>query len=77
MGLAQKPNWKGAPEWAKYLACDRDGTWFWFSKKPSCAGWSQNVWYLRTTGSVVEATEPEIVEGWRKTLEKRPAKQTP
>ena len=26
--------WKSAPEWAKYKAQDKDGSWFWYAKKP-------------------------------------------
>ena len=29
-----KPDWKDAPEWAKFLAQDKDGSWYWFEKKP-------------------------------------------
>ena len=29
-----KPDWKGAPEWANWLAQDEDGPWFWFQLKP-------------------------------------------
>ena len=29
-----KPDWKDAPEWANYLAQDKNGEWTWFSHKP-------------------------------------------
>ncbi len=29
-----KPDWKDAPEWAKWLAMDSDGEWHWYSHKP-------------------------------------------
>lgn len=29
-----KPDWKDAPEWANYLAMDKDGEWYWFSSEP-------------------------------------------
>lgn len=29
-----KPSWSTAPEWAKWLAMDEDGVWFWFEFKP-------------------------------------------
>lgn len=29
-----KPDWNDAPEWAKWLAMDIDGEWFWFAEKP-------------------------------------------
>lgn len=34
-----KPIWKDAPSWAKFLACDGDGTWWWFEDRPM---WSHN-----------------------------------
>lgn len=29
-----KPDWKDAPEWAKWLAMDADGHWYWFEGEP-------------------------------------------
>ena len=29
-----KPDWKDAPEWAKYLAMDEKGCWNWFENEP-------------------------------------------
>lgn len=29
-----KPDWKDAPDWARWLALDLDG-WHWFSSEPS------------------------------------------
>lgn len=29
-----KPSWDDAPEVARYLAQDRDGTWWWFENEP-------------------------------------------
>lgn len=29
-----KPDWKDAPEWAKFLAEDADGTWWWYEAEP-------------------------------------------
>lgn len=28
-----KPDWKDAPEWAKFLAMDKDGTWHWYQEE--------------------------------------------
>lgn len=33
-----KPDWKNAPKWAKWLAMDATGTWYWYRKKPSFDG---------------------------------------
>lgn len=53
--LVGRPSWDNAPNWAKYLAMDEDGTWSWFENEPFlltdhwyCTGRSQccNVsWY--------------------------------
>jgi hypothetical protein len=32
--MTMKPDWKDAPEWAKFLAQDCDGRWHWFEAKP-------------------------------------------
>ena len=32
--MDNKPNWKDAPEWAKFLAMDEDGEWHWYQYKP-------------------------------------------
>ena len=43
-----KPSSKDAPYWAKFLAMQSDGNWWWFEEKPEWVdrdgdGW----WYLR------------------------------
>ena len=37
-----KPDWKDAPEWAQWLAMDRDGKWTWFEDEPIAGDW--NIW---------------------------------
>lgn len=32
--IAMKPDWKDAPEWAKWLAQDDDGWFLWFGDAP-------------------------------------------
>ena len=29
-----KPDWKDAPEWAQWLAMDRNGEWYWHELEP-------------------------------------------
>lgn len=29
-----KPSWNDAPEWAQYLAADKDGEWYWYEREP-------------------------------------------
>lgn len=36
-----KPDWKDAPEWARWLTMDADGTWCWFEFEPIS---SRGVW---------------------------------
>jgi hypothetical protein len=33
-----KPDWKDAPEWANWLAMDRDGMWYWYEVEPKIRG---------------------------------------
>ena len=30
-----KPDWRDAPEWAKWLAMDQNGEWHWYEERPS------------------------------------------
>lgn len=34
----KKPDWKDAPDWARYAAMGADGYWFWYENKPSFIG---------------------------------------
>lgn len=65
-----KPDWKDAPDWAKYLAQDRDGTWLWSEGelKPSTDG----EWKAVNTFLKIQEMRPPRNAKWRKTLEKRP-----
>lgn len=29
-----KPDWSASPSWAKYLAQDPDGEWWWYEERP-------------------------------------------
>lgn len=61
-----KPDWKDAPPWARWLAMDEDGEWFWYEKEPAEIGWM-----FGSDGGRMEcaAIDPD---DWRKTLEQRP-----
>lgn len=61
-----KPDWKDAPEWAKYLAQDKDGEWYWFECRPEM---ESECWYL---SKYVGQTEKASKEAWERTLEPRP-----
>jgi hypothetical protein len=59
-----KPDWKYAPEWAKWLAMDRSGEWYWYDEVPEIAGAS---WIpFRNISFAGQG------EGWRGSLEGRP-----
>ena len=67
-----KPDWKDAPEWANYLAQNKDGEWTWFSHKPKPeARWER--WNYSQKGAR-HTQAPLKVKNWKETLEKRPAK---
>ncbi|NII73956.1 hypothetical protein FHW84_002529 [Dyella sp. SG562] len=61
-----KPDWKDAPEWAKWLAQDDNGKWFWYEVQPDqrICSWGD------MGGRYQEALSGD--GGWRATLEKRP-----
>ena len=61
-----KPDWKNAPEWANYLAMDKDNEWWWYETEPvaDVDGW----W--GTTNKTQICNPPD--QEWDKTLEKKP-----
>ena len=60
-----KPDWKDAPEWAKFLAMDECGMWFWYEDKPFPVRTS---WWGTGRLRSANGADPE----WRGTLEERP-----
>lgn len=64
-----KPSWVNAPEWANYLAMDKDGSWWWFEVKPSLKSSSWEIPSL-SGFSIMQANDhlPDFEE----TLESRP-----
>jgi hypothetical protein len=61
-----KPDWKDAPEWAKWLAMDRDGEWYWYEFEPAIA----NDQWLQYGGRAADAGIADV--RWDKSLEGRP-----
>ena len=63
-----KPDWEDAPEWANYLAMDKDNGWHWFENEPipDVAGW----WW--TSGKNQYHYDPTLEKNWKDSLEKRP-----
>jgi hypothetical protein len=64
-----KPEWKDAPEWAKYLAMDEDGRWWWYELEPFGGqhGWFDGKFAMQTKAKV------KTTNHWHETLEERPA----
>lgn len=61
-----KPEWSDAPEWARYLAQDKDGEWYWFECEPNMMS---ECWHLdRCVGQM----ERVYKEPWTLTLEQKP-----
>lgn len=66
-----KPAWKDAPEWAKYLAMDADGTWWWYESAPK-TNIAYLKWWSYSAGKCEQAeNQNELL--WKTSLEERPA----
>lgn len=65
IGGTMQIDWSKAPEWARYVAMDADGTWFWFEKKPHK---SYEYWVV---GQGLQAPVFEL-DNWQSTLQERP-----
>lgn len=61
-----KPKWEDAPDWAEWVAMDRNGAWHWYENEPqpSYGYWSQR------GGRYDAVIAPD--ESWRDTLVSRP-----
>lgn len=84
LSVSREPSWKDAPEWAKWLAQDKDGIWSWFSTKPEPHnfGLYANGTFLASGKGKKEScnntthTITRINEDWRRTIVKAPPKET-
>jgi len=67
-----KPEWKDAPEWAKWLAQNGVGFWHWYEKEPTPAkNW--NGWMMPDGGKTWFVSIGRWNQnGWKETLESRP-----
>lgn len=59
-----KPSWNDAPEWARWLARDDDGDWYWYESKPN---WDRGMYVAE--GKIELAADSLPLEGY---LEERP-----
>lgn len=64
-----KPHWDDAPRWARWLAQDSDGEWFWYEKTP-CLPIGSAVWIV--DGRYKLARKTLNYEAFGLTLERRP-----
>jgi len=60
-----KPDWKDAPEWAKWLSMDEDGEWWWYENEPYT---DRDAWCPRGGGRQLAY----IGDCWGDSLTKRP-----
>ena len=61
--MTMKPDWKDAPEWARWLAQDRSGEWYWHQYEPQ---WEGAEWESVGLNRRAGYSDPA------KTLERRP-----
>lgn len=66
--MNNKPEWKDAPIWAKWVAQDEDGQWGWYEFEPELGGWS----WIWDRGNWQACDFYLRANDWRKTLEHRP-----
>ena len=66
-----KPDWKTAPEWANYLACDYNGRWYWYELEPQIVV-SCNLWASFHVKWSFICESGTVNEKWKESLEKRP-----
>lgn len=59
-----KPSWNDAPPWAKWLAMDSSGKWYWYEREPDVG---YEIWAYG--GQYQEAGDGKT---WTDTLEPRP-----
>ena len=64
-----KPDWKDAPEWAKWLAKDQQGRWQWWEKEPAlfCDRWCDPYVIKVRNEYTGDSDAPE----WKHSLESR------
>jgi hypothetical protein len=60
-----KPDWSKAPEWAKFVAQDENGIWYWYEASPA-RGYSS--WELPELRCELAGSNPH----WTMTLDARP-----
>ena len=64
-----QPDWSQAPEWAKWLAMDKDGESYYFGDKPEI---KSATWMPTGTTSPVFLTKSNYQGDWKDSLRERP-----
>jgi hypothetical protein len=68
--ISDNTDWSVAPEYAQWLAQDKDGTWHWFDSKPFTLEFA---WDFSSTRYDVAFKTGAISSNWKNTLQSRPA----
>ena len=71
MPRRSKPRWPYAPEWAQYMAMDRNSIWIWYEKQPT-PDLMHGQWVNLRGGKFMPAMWDD--NHWEQSLEKRPEK---
>jgi len=66
-----KPDWKDAPEWAKWLAMDENGDWFWFEFSPTIDN-EISCWEVRRGTYQYAWSEYAECPEWQESLKAKP-----
>lgn len=71
-----KPDWKDAPGWARWLAQDRNGYWYWYAERPVIDE-EEDRWDLEKTEIPRKVIYAQLagdtrMKKWRESLEARP-----
>jgi hypothetical protein len=66
-----KPSWTNSPDWAKWLAQDRSGKWWWFEEEPMYMDYDGK-WAVKDFGLSRVRIAHEVDDSSRDSLELRP-----
>ncbi len=62
--------WEKAPSWAKWIAQEQDGKWWWFSVRPTA--FTSGNWVIEGVGTAEMAYVSPPSHNWTDTLRERP-----
>ena len=65
--MLAKPSWNNAPEWARFLAVNANGHWWWYENRPQLQSY---MWWPQG-GRDCTADEDTVI-GFENTLERKP-----